>query len=213
MGVLADTGDFVYRKFPERTIDSKLLYYRPLYNLPGFETTVLQWNAFWAQVPEATREQIAMPLAVWDRKWKTLGHPLLDEVEPAETLTPAQKDYIMKLDATITFLYKPTAVDVYRGLWDVSDFGRFRREHPLPPSAPGDLKAPVCKTTSMIMTWGIEIELILPEPLPADTVVERLTLTVLDLPLAKVSDDKRKLAFRSTYNGFPILLGSLARIV
>jgi hypothetical protein len=151
-----------------------------------------------------------VPLAgVWDRQWSDLGHPLLDSFQPHETLSDEQKQFINTLSVTLTFLQKPYSGAIDRGLWDVTNY---RDKFKLHPDAPSRIKKPTCKTSSLILAWGIEIEITIPEVVSLSE-VKNSTLAVMDLPLKMVGGNGNKLVFSSGGDGIPILVGALADIV
>lgn len=196
----------------EDAIDQKLVYYRPWYNLSAFATTYADWFQLSAASSAPKRDDTySIPLAgIWDKTWSALGHPELDDAAPSENLNAAQKDFVNSLTATLTFLYKPAIVDVHTGQWDVQGF---RSDFPLQPDAPGDLREPICKTSKMILAWGMEIEIELPESSLSPPGIKNLTLSALDMPLKEVRGDGRRLAFQAGADGIPILVGTLADVI
>lgn len=192
-------------------VDPTTVFYQPLYTLPFYEVT----TDYWIKASVASTDMVRdgpyqIPLAnVWDRLWADLGHPLLDQAKTHEKLTDDQKKFINSLSATLTFIQKPYAGNVSRGLWDVSDI---RSMFPLQPNAPKSVKNPVCKTSKLILTWGIEIELTIPEVISLDEIANT-TLAIMDLPLKRVAGSSDKLVFSAGNDGFPILMGALADVV
>ncbi|KAG5655563.1 hypothetical protein KAF25_003900 [Fusarium avenaceum] len=217
MPVIAVDEDWLERGIRDQTktiaelVDPKLIYYRPFYSLSHYEMTTDYWIKSIGASSEILRDGPYMvPLAgVWDRQWSDLGHPLLDSFQPHETLSDDQKQFINSLSATLTFLQKPYSGALDRGLWDVTNF---RDKFKLHPNAPSVIKKPICKTSTLIMAWGIEIEITIPEVVLWSE-AKNSTLAVMDLPLKSVGGDGNKLVFSSGGDGIPVLLGALADIV
>lgn len=193
----------------KKLVDPQLVYYRPAYSLPNFETVVNYWISSNAQSSTIVRDgPYVIPLAgIWDRSWEELGHPLLDDTKPPQALTEDQKNFINSLQATITCIQKPYAGDVDPGSWCVDKPRNFR----LSPKAPSMLHRTVCRTSKMIIAWGIEIEITLPEMAPLSA-YDRITLTGMDLP-CRSSEDGKKLIFQAGGDSYPLLLGVIADLI
>ncbi|KAK4163793.1 hypothetical protein QBC43DRAFT_345005 [Cladorrhinum sp. PSN259] len=190
-----------------------LVYYRPAHDMGDYESVVSDWYRSVPYPDSIYRDgPHRLNLAgVWDRSWADLGHPLLDDAAPpGGELTEPQKKFINGLDATLTFLHKPYKGNIRRGAWDVLNL---RDTYDLQPDAPASLFEPVYKTTRLIIAWGIEIELTIPEAIAASDVdVRKITLAGMDLPLQDVVGNGNKLIFRGG-GDFPILLGAFADLV
>ncbi|TGO55485.1 hypothetical protein BELL_1454g00010 [Botrytis elliptica] len=206
------------------------IYYRPAYMLPHYETTVRYWtDRYGASLANPVNRlerdgPYTIPLAdVWERCWADLGHPLLDQAEQAVPLNAERKELINSLSATVTFLQRPFVATVSRGMWDVND-PRARFE--LGPSAPQSLRETVYKTSRLIIAWGVEIELTVPEDMMSATLgsvdkgtmkkMMNMTLAGMDLPFKTVKNGGQggsRLVFRGGEDGFPILLGAFADMV
>ncbi|KAM0428833.1 hypothetical protein ACHAPT_006633 [Fusarium lateritium] len=198
-------------KNPQDLVDPSMVYYRPLYSLPQYATTA----DYWTETVGASSRMVhdgpyMIPLAgVWDREWSELGHPLLDHAKPHESLSDDQKNFINSISATLTFLQKPYAGNIDRGLWDVTDLrGKFN----LHPDAPPSIKSRGCKTSKLILAWGIEIVFTIPDIISLDA-VKNVTLAAMDLPLKSVGKKGNKLVFSAGGDGFPVLVGAFANII
>ncbi|KAK4442999.1 hypothetical protein QBC34DRAFT_311883 [Podospora aff. communis PSN243] len=196
------------------------IYYRPAYGLSHYETTVKYWIDRYAAglsanpIDRLERDgPYTIPLAdVWERSWADLGHPLLDQAEQAVPLTDERKELINSLTATVTFLQRPFVGNVSRGMWDVNDA---RERFDLGPSAPQSLRETVYKTSKLIIAWGIEMELTVPEDMEKKRLMN-ITLAGMDLPFKTVHTGPQggaRLLFRGGGDGFPILLGAFADMV
>ena len=208
------------------------IYYRPAYGLPHYETTVKYWIDRFGVVGNDNRLErdgpYTIPLVdVWERSWADLGHPLLDEAQQAVLLSDERKELINELSVTVTFLQRPFVANVSRGMWDVNDArGRFE----LAPSAPQSLRETVYKTSRLIIAWGVEIEMTVPQDVGTlggsgdkgamnKMKLMNMTLAGMDLPFKTVKSDGgqgqggNRLLFRGGGDGFPILLGAFADMV
>lgn len=208
MKVIAIDEDWLSHPIQD-AVDSKYIFYRPEYVLPDYQTTALNWIK--QGISSFTRVgPYEIPLVnIWDRSWSDLGHSLLDSAQPNEKLTPESKDFINSLTATMTFLQPPYAADIHRGVWDINDL---RRSFPLKPDAPQMVKNQFCKTTRLILAWGLEIELNIPYSVSTNS-IGNVTLASMDLPLQRVGNDGKKMIFSAGDTGFPILLGAIADII
>ncbi|KAL9093883.1 MAG: hypothetical protein Q9165_003806 [Trypethelium subeluteriae] len=194
----------------EEGVAPKLVFYRPEYTLPDYQTTALYWIKQGVSKSTIRDGPYEIPLAnIWDRLWSDLGHPLLDDAQPQEKLTPESKAFINSLSATVTFLQRPYCKDIRRGLWDIKDP---RDRFPLQLDAPRVLRQQFCKTTRLILAWGLEIELNLPDSIDINSAAS-VSLASLNLPLVHTGSDGRKMIFSSGDTGFPILVGALADII
>ncbi|KAM7194156.1 hypothetical protein V8F20_008076 [Naviculisporaceae sp. PSN 640] len=220
MPVIAVDADWIRQqelegKTRENLVDPKNVYYRPCYSLPNYEATVNDWYAAVPSPSTMVRNgPHVFPLAnILNRKWADLGHPLLDNAKLSEgELTSAQIDFINSLDGTLTFLQEPYVGHVTRGPWDIN--GSVRDLYDLRPGAPKVLQDTVLKTTKLIIAWGMEIELTIPDVLPVsvDTSIRNVTLAGMDLPLQPDAGNKNKLVFRGGGKG-PILIGAIADMI
>ncbi|KAK4221697.1 hypothetical protein QBC38DRAFT_540006 [Podospora fimiseda] len=195
------------------------IYYRPAYGLPHYETTVKYWiDRYGAGLANPVDRMdrdgpYTIPLVnVWERCWADLGHPLLDQAEQAAPLSDERKELINSLSATVTFLQRPFVA-------------KFEQRH-LGPSVPQSLRETVYKTSRLIIAWGVEIELTVPEDMMLGTLgsvdkgtikkMMNMTLAGTDLPFKTVKNrgqGRSKLLFRGGGDGFPILLGAFADMV
>lgn len=195
---------------PKDSFDPKLVYYRPQYTLPQYQATVDSWNKNGPRSDLKRDGPYMIPLAnIWDESWSDLGHPLLDKAKPKENLTAEQKDFINQLTATLTFLQDPYMNNISRGVWDMT---KLRGTFPLLDNAPKAIQDPICKTSKLYLTWGIEIELTLPEVVSSST-VKNITLAAMNLPLRHVGPDGKKLVFSAGGTSFPVLVGALADVI
>ena len=134
---------------------------------------------------------------------------MLDAAQPPQVMTNTQKDFISSLKATITYIQKPCAIDVDAGLWCVKNP---RAHFTLDSDAPAFLKEQVCRTSKMIMAWGIEIEIILPEMITTQA-FQNTTLAAMDLPTKVTGPNGNKLLFEAGGDTYPLLLGVIADII
>ena len=218
MPVIATDKDWLQSLMPDPQwnagdlVDPRMIFYRPLYSLPAYETTSDYWVKSNAASGKERSGPWTIPLAgIWDRSWSDLGHPLLDQAKPQETFTDEQKTFINSLTASLTFLQSPYSGTISPGSWNVTDL---RARFPLQPDAPPSIKAPVCKTSKLILAWGVEIELTVPETISVDSItLKNVTLAAMDLPLRSVTGNGNKLTFRAGGEGIPVLVGALADVI
>ena len=195
----------------EDLVSSKNVFYQPLHGLPQYETVADYWIKASAVSSDPKRDGPYMiPLAdIWKRPWSDLGHPLLDQARTQESLTEEQKQFMNSLTATLTFLQTPYSGSISRGLWDVTDL---RNRFHLQPDAPQSIKGTVCKTSKLILAWGIEIELTIPDVVPSSS-IKNITLAAMDLPLKISPGNSNKLTFTAGGDGLPILVGAFADVI
>ncbi|KAM7210392.1 hypothetical protein V8F06_014223 [Rhypophila decipiens] len=190
------------------------IYYRPAHEMNNYASTVSMWYKSLANPGDIPRDgPHRLDLAgIWNRSWADLGHPLLDAAAvPGGELSDEKKKFLDSLSATVTFVHKPYKGKVTRGKWDVNDPRQFQ----LQSDAPSSLAEKVFRTSSLIMAWGIEIELTLPTEVAGvvgDIGMRNITLDDLNMPLQAVDGDGNKMVFRGG-GEIPILLGAFADLV
>jgi hypothetical protein len=153
--------DPTYQASGKIVVNTKDVYYRPLYDLPNFDATCNNWQALNSDAGKVERVgtlPILMVEAV-SRSWSDLGHEGLDSAILAP-LSDAQKDLLKSLQMSLTFLGKPAAVSLDRGIWDVPNVrNKFKS---VASTLPSVVRRPFCKTTKMLFAWGIEISITFP---------------------------------------------------
>jgi hypothetical protein len=154
MPVSAMNQDYVRRHVESGkpiVVDKASIFYKPFYDLPGWETVVNNW----AVNNNTPRVFFINFRGLSQVTWASFGHEELDAVTPT-VLTDQQRALVEGLQGKISFYNQPRVMDVERGLWDVN---RFRHAGNLTPEAPQAVRDRFCKTTRLLLTWGFSIEL------------------------------------------------------
>jgi hypothetical protein len=102
----------------------------------------------------------------------------------------------------------PAAVDVERGLWD---YKGFRDLGNLSEDAPAYLREKFCRTTKLLLAWGMCLEI----TFPASVFVtdRRSFLSSLRFPFQQDPQNKDMYFSQTGGDTYPILLAALATIV
>ncbi|CZT05737.1 uncharacterized protein RCO7_03908 [Rhynchosporium graminicola] len=192
-------------------VDPKDVYYRPLYNLPNFDATCNNWQAINSDVSKIERVG-PLPILMAEaasRSWSELGHDGLDSAIPAP-LSDAQKELLQTLQISLTFLGKPAAVSLDRGMWDVPNV---RSKFKVASTLPAVVRRPFCKTTKMLLAWGMEICITFAISV-TDLSKEKISLAGFKIPpLDADADNPNQMRFVAGRSTYPLLLAVLAKIV
>jgi hypothetical protein len=189
--------------------DPKDVYYRPAHSIADYER---QYN-FWVEHNKATDGPYSISLSDQaDLTWKALGHPSLDD-NAQSPVTAAAVELYSHAQISMWFTGGPAVtVDVDRGAWDVKGV---RKLGQLSADAPGYLQQPFCKTTRLLLAWGVRLELRIP-----NVGVESRKKALLDslrVPFVKVSGIADGSEDVYTYTAgddtYPIVLAVLAAVI
>jgi len=219
MVCVAVSEDTIYTQFPSpeypyrNYVDLKERYYRPRYTLPNFDSTCNQWQYANTSGPETARRgpyPVSLIDAI-DAPWSDLGHEKLDKAEP-HRLSDKQRNLLKNIQISVTFIGKPAIIDVERGWWDVPNV---RRDNPeVAATLPKFLKRPFCKTTKMMLAWGIEITFKLPSGAGEDfSVAENVSLNFLNVCPEAVPGQPNVWKFTAGCNTYPLLLAAVAKVI
>ncbi|RKK76445.1 hypothetical protein BFJ71_g16937 [Fusarium oxysporum] len=208
MACSAMSDDFVRRAMlngnQKIELDPADIFYRPAYSLPNWEMVVNHWSDDKVK-PYSFKIDFS---GLADVTWESMGHKKLDNVHVPK-LNKVQRELLKKLKGKVIFYGKPQVLDVERGLWDVKQLLQAGK---LSKFAPDSVKHKFCKTTRMLLCWGYDIELTLPESIGSKS-IEDINLSFLRVPVAEISDNGRVLKFTTEQTNYPWLVAVLATVV
>ncbi|KAF4782144.1 hypothetical protein HER10_EVM0008257 [Colletotrichum scovillei] len=202
---LMHNGDMAYfDNVPRIKVDPSTIFYRPIHTLANWETICNDWAVEKTKTYSYSIDFDGLPGVTWAE----LGHEGLDAVESPK-LKNDQQALVDQLQGKIIFYGKPKVLDVERGMWDVK---QLRQAGNLSPYAPETVRHKFCKTTKLLLSWGYDIELTLPESI-GTTPAKQANLTFLKLPLADRSPNERVLKFSTEPTNYPWLVAVLATVI
>lgn len=216
MPCIALSEDFIYSAKAQAgsplVVNPKDVYYRPFYNLPGFNLICNAWQYTQTDPATATRFgpiPISLLDAIDNRSWSDLGHPGLDKAK-ALKLSDAERELLKTLRVTLTFIGEPATIDVNRGFWDVPNVRTAlpRVAETLPPV----VSRPFCKTIKMMLAWAIEISVKLPIS-SSELSNNDVSLGFLNIPWNRTEKSTNELLFTTDCSTYPLLLATLAVVV
>ncbi|KAF4335363.1 hypothetical protein FBEOM_10772 [Fusarium beomiforme] len=178
------------------------IVYRPRYYLSGDRSTAKRWRDEYYDKTAAPEQRLVSFEVLKNKTWAQLGI-----IEP----TGANDiDNTPEIDFNVTLIYTGIGVfDVKRGLWDINDFRTLLPQ--LASTAPPDCHQPLYKTTKLLLAYGVNVILKLPQVMDQD-VASRLRLMpglMDDLPLTLVNGNELH-AQPQTNDAYPVLLAVLA---
>jgi hypothetical protein len=140
--------------------------------------------------------------------WARLGHPDMDAAKPLN-INPNTVALHKSINIQLWFMGgTPAAVDVERGLWD---YKGFRDLGILSEDAPSYLREKFCKTTKLLLTWGMRLEITFPASVSATD--RKSFLSSLRFPFQQDPQNKDMYFSQTGGDTYPILLAALATIV
>jgi hypothetical protein len=190
-------------------VDPKDVYYRPTHSIADYE----RQDNIWVEQNKATDGPYSISLSDQaDLTWKALGHPSLDaDAQSPVTASAVELYSLAKIDMWFTGGPAVT-VDVDRGAWDVKGVRNFGR---LSSDAPRYLKRPFCKTTKLLLAWGVRLELRIPS-VGAES-GKKAFLRSLRVPFVKASgvtnDGEDVYTYTAGDDTYPIVLAVLAAVI
>ena len=187
-------------------VDTKDIFYRPQHSLSDYER---QYTAWLSQSKKLHGPHDVHLAEVDTLTWAGLGHPDLDQAKPLDISSSTMGLYKI-IGIQLWFIggsTAPVALDVERGLWNQS----FRDLGKLSEDAPSYLREPICKTTKLLLAWGLRMEITFPAFVSeAD---RRSFIASLRYSFQQDEQNKDMYFSQTGADTYPILLASLSDIV
>ncbi|KAH6878140.1 hypothetical protein BKA58DRAFT_376586 [Alternaria rosae] len=186
-------------------VDTKDVFYRPRHSLSDYERQYAAWLGQSKMLAGPYHVHLA---EVDTLTWAGLGHPDLDQAKPLDVSSIAMDLYKI-IDVQLWFMGGPAAaVDVERGLWN---YQGFRDLGKLSEDAPSYLREPFCKTTKLLLAWGLRMEIMFPSFV--SEMDRRSFIASLRFPFRQDEHNKDMYFSQSGADTYPVLLAALADIV
>jgi hypothetical protein len=182
--------------------DIKDVFYRPWHSLSDYER---QYGAWLDQYSKRSGPYNVHMADVDALTWAGVGHPDLDDATPLK-VSSSTTDLYKSIKVQLWFMGgPPAAVDVERGLWD---YKGFREVGELSKDAPKYLQNLFCKTTKLLLAWGMRLEITFP-PSATETARDSF-LASLMFPFQQDEQNKDMYFSQTGGDTYPILLAALA---
>ncbi|KAL7763931.1 hypothetical protein ACKLNR_005076 [Fusarium oxysporum f. sp. zingiberi] len=182
----------------ERATQQADIVYRPRYYLSGYRSTAKRWRDEYYDKSSAPEQRLVSFEDLKNKTWAQLG--IIEPDGDNDT------DETPKMDFQVTLTYTRMGVfDVKRGLWDINNFRTLLPQ--LASTAPSDCHTPLYKTNKLLLAYGVNLIVKLPQIMDRD-VASRLRLMpglMDDLPLTLVNGNELH-AQPQTNDAYPVLL-------